>query len=155
MAIAYDDYIYRLSTANPQPIFSIDLPKDLEWKDELNWGVVEQVVEYSLTGALLIQEGVKQKGRAITLTGKDNMAWITRAQGTTLLAMRNSPGLVMKLEFLDKNPPYTALFTFNVMFRHNEGAIELSNIKDFDAYENDAWYIVQAIRLMETLAYGA
>jgi len=154
MAIAYDDYIYRLSTAAPQPIFSIDLPKDLEWKDELTWGVVDQLVEYSLTGALLIQEGVKQKGRPITLTGKDNMAWITRSQGLILLNMRNSPGLVMKLEFLDKNPPNFALFTFNVMFRHSEGAVDLSNIKDFDQYEDDAWYIVQAIRLMETTAYG-
>jgi len=154
MAIAYDDYIYRLSTVAPQSVFSIDLPKDLEWKDELNWGTVDQIVEYSLTGALLIQEGVKQKGRPITFTGKDNMAWITREQGLTLLAMRNTQGLVMTLKFLNKNAPASVLFSFNVMFRHSEGAVDLSNIKDFDQYESDAWYIVNAIRLMETTAYG-
>ena len=97
---AYDNYYYKLYTAAPQTVFSVNLPKDLQWVDELTWNTVAQSVEYSLTGALLIQEGVKQKGRHITLAGLDNMAWITRGVGTTLLNMMNSPGLVMKLDFL-------------------------------------------------------
>lgn len=153
--MTYDDYVYRLSSAVPQPIFSIDLPKDLLWSDELTWGPVDQTVEFGLTGALLIQEGVRQKGRPITLTGRDNMAWITRDQGLTLQSMRYSPGLIMTLKFVHKTIAINCKFTMNVMFRHNDGAVDLSPIKDFDQYETGAWYIVKAIRLMETLAYGA
>ena len=151
----YDDYIYRLSTIAPQPIFSVDLPKDLQWADELTWNVVEQSVDYSLTGALLIEEGVKQKGRYITLSGLDNMAWITREKGQTLLSMANSPGLVMTLQFLDKNNPANILFAFNTMFRHFEKpAVDIKRILQYDQFEAGEYYIVNSIKLMETLAYG-
>jgi hypothetical protein len=69
--------------------------------------------------------------------------------------MVNSPGLVMTLKFALSTNPATVRFTKNVMFRHSEGAIDLANIKDFDQYETDAWFIVNAVSLMETLAYGA
>lgn len=151
----YDNYIYRLSTVAPQPVFSVDLPKDLQWGDELTWNVVEQSIDYSLTGSLLIEEGVKQKGRYITLTGLDNMAWITREKGQTLLSMANSPGLVMTLRFLDKDNPANVLFTFNTMFRHFEKpAVDIRRILQYDQFEAGAYYIVNSIKLMETLAYG-
>jgi len=160
--MTYDDYVYRISVAAPQSTFctltlpfSIDLPKDLQWTDEPNWGAVEQAVDYSLTGALMIQEGKKQKGRTITLVGADNMAWLTRGEGESLMTLRDIPALVMNLKFVDKNDSNDVLFSKNVMFRHSEGALDLQNIKNFDQYEPDAWYIVKAIRLMETLAYGA
>lgn len=152
---AYDNYYYKLYTAAPQPVFSVNLPKDLQWADELTWNAVAQSVEYSLTGALLIQEGVKQKGRHITLVGLDNMAWITRGVGITLLSMMNSPGLVMKLDFLSSVTPYPVLFSYNVMFRHFEApAVDIKRIQHWDQYETGAYYIVNSIKLMETLAYG-
>lgn len=152
----YDNYYYKLSTVAPQPVFSVSLPKDLLWPDELTWNTVEQTADYSLTGALLIEEGVKQKGRAITLTGLDNMAWITREAGLTLLAMANSPGLIMTLEYLDSETPFDVLFSFNVMFRHYEKpAVDIKRILQWDQFETGAYYIVNSIKLMETLAYGA
>lgn len=156
MAIQYDDYIYRLSTVAPQPVFSIDLPKDLLWSDEHTWSAVAQSAEYSLTGALLIEEGLKQKGRTITLTGLDNMAWITREQGNTLLSMANSPGLIMTFSHMLSVAPFTVRFSMNVMFRHFEApALDIRTIKQWDQYEPGAWYIVNSIKLMETIAYGA
>ena len=151
----YDDYIWRLSTVAPQPVFSVDLPKDLQWAEELTWNTVEQSTEYSTSGALLIQEGVKLKGRYITLAGKDDMAWITREQGVTLLSMANSPGLVMTLRFLHPGTMAT-LLTFNTMFRHFEKpAVDIKRILHWDQFETGAWYIINSIKLMETLAYGA
>ena len=157
----YDDYIYRLSAVAPQsPLctislpLSIDLPKDLKWEDELKWSPVNQTVEFSTTGALLIQEGAKQKGRPITLVGVDDMAWLTRPQGLILQSMQYSPGLVMDLRFVDSANASNILWSKNVMFRHSEGGLDMDNIKHFDQYEPDAWYIVRAIRFMETLSYG-
>lgn len=152
--ILYDDYIWRLTTAAPQPVFSIDLPKDLQWEDELTWNKVDQSTEFSLTGALLIQEGVRQKGRYITLIGKDDMAWITREVGVSLLAMANSPGLVITCSFLHPGTN-TVLHSFNTMFRHFEKpAVDIKRILHWDQFEPGAWYIVNSIKLMETLAFG-
>lgn len=151
----YDDYHYKLYTAVPQSVFTVDLPKDLQWTDEFTWNAVEQSVGYSLTGSLLIEEGVKQKGRYITLAGMDNMAWITREQGTVLLAMANSAGLIMKLEFTNRLAPFDVLFSFDVMFRHFEApAVDIRRIQHWDQYETGAYYIVNSIKLMETLPYG-
>ncbi|MCK9348235.1 MAG: hypothetical protein M0P41_04815 [Sphaerochaeta sp.] len=152
----YDDYHYKLYSDAPQSVFAVYLPKDLQWADELTWNAVAQSVEYSLTGALLIQEGVKQKGRTITLSGLDNMAWITREVGSTLLSMANTPGLVMTLEFKHKTNLEDVLFSYNVMFRHFEApAVDIKRILQWDQYEEGAYYIVNSIKLMETTAYGA
>jgi len=131
----YDNFIYRLSTESPQTVFSIDLPKDLLWNDELTWGKVAQGVEYSVTGSLLIQEGVKQKGRYITLAGQPNMAWITREQCVILQQMRDTPGLIMTLKFVDSTNSSNVLFTYPTMFRHFETALELTNVKGWDQYD--------------------
>ena len=144
----YDGYIYRLVSTSPA--VSIDLPKDLQWVDELTWNKVDQTVEYSLTGALLIQEGVKQKGRYITLNGLDNMAWIDRLKGLALLSLANEPNVVMSLTFLEYANPANVVFSYNVMFRHFEKpAVDIKRILQWDQYEPDAWYIVNSIKLME------
>lgn len=153
--IAYDNYIYRLSTTAPQTVYSVNLPKDLYWEDELTWNKVDMNAEYALTGNLLIEEGVKLKGRYISLLGLDNMAWITREQGLTLMAMRDTPGLVALLSFVDKNNSSNVLFSHHVMFRNNETALDLKTIKQWDQYEAGAYYIVNGINLMETLPYGS
>jgi len=156
MMVVYDDYYYKLYSETPQSVFSVSLPKDLQWADELTWNAVAQSTEYSLTGALLIQEGVRQKGRTITLVGLDNMAWITRDVGLKLLNMANTPGLVMKLKFLSSVHPYPVLFSHNVMFRHFEApAIDIKRILHWDQYEEGAYYIINSIKLMETIPYGA
>lgn len=162
MAILYDNYVYRLTSTNrialataagvtplPTAEYTIDLPKDLQWADELTWGKVAQALEYSVTGALLIQEGTKLSGRYVSLVGQADMAWLTRAQGTTLLAMKNTAGLVMTLNYLDSLDAGHVLFSMTVMFRHTDGAVSLSNIKSWDQYESTAWYIAQAINLIE------
>jgi hypothetical protein len=149
--IAYDDYVYTLTSLSPvlDPILSVTLPKDLIWTNEMLWSPVAQDVKYSLTGALLIQESVKQKGREIDLSAPDNAAWVSRVVGETLMEMRDTQGLVMTLKFVDRDGPSNVLFEYPVMFRHAAGnALELENIKSFDQYEEDAWYIVRGIKLM-------
>lgn len=154
MAIQYDNYIWKLSSAAPQPVFEVNLPKDLQWTDEFNWSPVAQNIEFSLTGALHIQEGVKLMGREITLAGLDNMAWITREQATILMSMRNSAGLVMTLKFYDYYNVDSILHSFNVMFRQGEGALDLKPIKQWDQFEPGAYKIINSIKLMVTPAYG-
>lgn len=153
MAWIYDDFVWRLSSTSP--VHTIDLPKDLEWEDETTWSPVEQSLEYSLTGALLIQEGVKLKGRTITLSGKDDMCWISRADGDKLMQMRNIQGLEMTVEFLKKEYVggawvySTPRFSYTVNFNHAEGALQLESLKRWDNFEPDGWFKVRFIRLIE------
>lgn len=47
---------------------TVELPDDLAWPDRYSWQAVDVSVEYSLTGAAIIQSAEKQAGRPITFT---------------------------------------------------------------------------------------
>lgn len=58
---------------------TVELPDDLAWPDRYSWQAVDVSVEYSLTGAAIIQSAEKQAGRPITLQSTEQRAWVTRA----------------------------------------------------------------------------
>ena len=87
----------------PLTLGAVDLADDselggeqLEWVDEFEWDAITQSQERSLSGALLIQEGVKLHGRPITLQSNGG-AWFTLATVRALEALRDQPGAVMQL----------------------------------------------------------
>ena len=87
----------------PLTLGAVDLAADpdlagdqMEWVDEFGWDAITQSQERGLTGALLIQEGVKLHGRPITLQSNGG-AWFTLATVRALEALRDQPGAVMQL----------------------------------------------------------
>ena len=76
---------------------TVDLGDRLEWEDEYTWSPVEQATEYSTTGALLMDVGLKLAGRPITLQGTQTAAWLTRAVCDTLQAWAALPGIALTL----------------------------------------------------------
>lgn len=70
--------------------------EQLEWQDEWEWNLVEQDQQRSLTGALIIQEGVKLYGRPITLASNGG-AWFTLARVQQLRNLAEQRGRVMQL----------------------------------------------------------
>jgi hypothetical protein len=131
---------------------AIALPDDLYWSDESQYSAIAQTVQYSLTGALLIQEGVKQAGRYITLAGKEDMAWITRTTLEALIALANTPNTIMTLTMNVRHEGQASTTrVFDVMFRHFEGGLDIANIKEFDEQgdNSNTWFKINAIRLME------
>lgn len=70
--------------------------EQLEWIDEWDWDPVEQNQDRSLSGALIVQEGVKLYGRPITLSSNGG-AWFTLAKVRELEAKAATPGAVMLL----------------------------------------------------------
>jgi hypothetical protein len=88
---------------------TLQIPRGMVWADEHNWLPVEKDMEYSLTGALLVDAAVRQAGRPITLQADDNAGWIER-------------GVLQDLRALASVPDATYLFThadgreFTVMF---------------------------------------
>jgi hypothetical protein len=157
MGSTYDDYVWRLFSVAPYPIHDVVLPKDLEWTNEFTWNPITQEIKNSVTGSIFINEYEQLQGRQITLEGKDDMAWIQRSLVDKLLAMRNTIGLKMTLNFVsasyDEDTQIwsfgTVYKTFNVMFRHSETPIDFESVKRFGNFESDSWFKIKNIRLME------
>ena len=76
---------------------TVTLPDALNWTDEYSWSPVQQTTTYTTTGALLIEEGVKQAGRPITLEGAMDSTWCTRALVDQLRAWAAQTGMLLVL----------------------------------------------------------
>ncbi len=125
---------------------AITLPQGLLWEEEFTWSPLAQATEYSLTGALIVEQATKQAGRPITLIGGKDFAWMTRAQVAILKAVLDT-GAVMTLTLHDAR-------TFSVLPASDSplSVYPLPRILDsgFADGGNGAWYVVESIKLMET-----
>lgn len=121
---------------------SVDLDPDLYWSDEFSWQAVRQQVDTTITGALVVQQGVMQAGRPITLQPEDDSsAWMSRAAVEQLQAWANTPELTLTLTGLRG-------VSRSVIFRQQDGALVAApvlHLSDVDAADN---YRV-TLRLME------
>lgn len=122
---------------------TLTLHPDLYWSDEHSWHPVEQAVERSVTGALIVQSSARlnAKGRPVTLAPIDEAsAWMPFS---TLEQLRNwaaVAGQVMELTLRG--------VTYSVMFRHQDGAaIEADPVVFYNTVDNEDFYRV-TLRLM-------
>lgn len=92
---------------------SIELDDQFEWSDEFDWDAVAQEQERSLTGALLVQEGVKLHGRPITLKANGGV-WTPLSVVRQLEALRDQQLKVMPLVLPDGR-------VFSVIFNRASG----------------------------------
>lgn len=76
---------------------TLELPDRLLWTDEFDWSPVAQSTGYSTRGSLLVDVGLKQGGRPITLDGKTSKAWIPRSLCVTLEAWQAIQDIEMTL----------------------------------------------------------
>lgn len=97
------------------PSETINLHPQFHWADEFDWQpqVISEPI-YTLTGAMIVETGTKQAGRAITLVG-DNV-WLDKVllvklfdlQGSTLsLGVPDGRHFEVVLKKLDKVAPIT------------------------------------------------
>ena len=120
---------------------TVELHPDLYWSDESNWYPVEQTVERSVTGSLIIQTATRQGGRPITLAPiDDESAWMTRVDLDQVRNWAAVPGQVLTLTLRDSD--------YQVIFRHQDGnAIEAEPIVHFNSVDDGDFYRV-TLRLM-------
>ena len=95
---------------------TLTLPDALSWADEYAWSPVEQTKTYTTTGALLIEEAVRQSGRPITLDGSEDRTWCTRAMVDQLHAWAQTPGITLVLTLRG--------MARTVNFDHEKGALQ-------------------------------
>ncbi len=114
----------------------LTLPDDLEWSDEYAWLPVEQSIDYSVTGALIVDVGTKQAGRLITLRGDDKTAWLTRTEVDALRAWAAVPGQGLTLTLADAR-------VFEVAFRHHDApALDATPVLFTAPMSAGDWYFV-------------
>ena len=119
---------------------AIELPDDLVWSDEFTWTPGLQTTSYTLTGALIVETGIKLAGRTITLTGSADAAWIDR--GTLLdLQAKLTDTSAMTLTLHDSR-------AFQVVFDHGQKPLEAAPIIDYSTSESTDWYSL-TLRLLQ------
>lgn len=93
----------------------LEFAQDMHWVDEFAWSAISQTQPvYSLAGAVLVQQGMKQAGRPITLDGE--WVWYGRALVETLRDWTDVPNLKMNLTHYDGRQ-------FTVGFRYHDTAL--------------------------------
>lgn len=91
---------------------TIPLPKQLEWIDEFAWSSIVRSKEYSVTGALIVEDFEKQTGRPITLSGGDDQTWIYKNELDVIHSWSLIPGLELVLTLTDGRQ-FTVIFDEN------------------------------------------
>ena len=116
---------------------TIQLEDGFFWSDE-NWAEIQQNQEYSISGALIVQEGRKQAGRPITLQpANKTKGWIKLRDLNQLREWQN-----LQEQFtLQFQWPHDQR-QFNVIFNHKDGALESSTIKGTPATSLDTYFNV-------------
>lgn len=120
---------------------TVVLHPDLYWSDELNWVPVEQTVQRTVTGALVVSVAPRIAGRPITLEPEnDESAWMPRS---SVLALRNwaaVPGQQLTLTLRG--------IAHTVLFRHQDGGLDARPVIHYnEAYTTD--FYLCTVRLME------
>ena len=121
-------------------LHNVPFDGDMVWTDEFNWPVVTKKTEYSLSGALIVDSGMRLAGRPITLAGKADGGWITRATVDALRVLaRALPGQYV-LTLADGR-------SFNVIFAADD-PIRAEQVVDLSDPGADWWYIA-TVKLIE------
>lgn len=123
-------------------VTTITLPNDMQWLDEFAWSPVEQDEEYSLTGALIVQRGIKETGRPITLLGGDDACWVPRSKVTALFIL-----LATEDETLILNLHGTE---YTVVWRHAETPVDAKPVVRIRNPDEDHKYTL-TLRLRESV----
>lgn len=120
---------------------TLQIHKDLLWSDEYNWQPVEQAVDRTIGGQLIVQSAARVAGRPITLEPEDDStAWMPRSTVDLLRNWAADPGREMVLTLRG--------VARDVIFRHQDGGLEVRPVIHYDVPIDGDWYLC-TIRLME------
>lgn len=109
---------------------AVHLPQDMRWEDEFEWHKVAQAApQRTLSGGLVIQQGIKANGRPITLSG--DWVWLDLSILRTLRDWTDVPELEMTLTHYDGRE-------FNVIWRTHNAALNNVEPVHYSTPETDS-----------------
>lgn len=114
-------------------VTTVELDPDLLWVDENSWYPVEQTVDRSINGALIISVAARIGGRPITLQAEDDAsAWVSASDLVQQRAWAAIPGQAMQLVLRG--------VTRTVIFRHQDTPLEAVPVAHYRDVEGGDWY---------------
>lgn len=113
---------------------TVPLSDDFAFVEQYTWPQLAMRKAFSVSGALIVQTGLKQAGRQITLQGDEQHAWVTRAQLASLRTLADTPSITLTLDFRGE--------TYSVIFDAEAGAIDAAPVADFDTEDAADFFIV-------------
>ena len=122
---------------------AVTLSDGFLWSDEFDWNPIEQKQDRAVDGALIIQEGKKKSGRPISLTADKNMAWLKRH-----IVSKLKDWSVLQEKFVLQFNYFHDKRTFNVVFNHQDKAIEAKPVLEHPSVSDDDEYNV-TLRFLE------
>jgi hypothetical protein len=127
----------------PHSLAGISINAGCRWTDEFSWSPVKSSAEHSITGALIVDQGVRLAGRPITLEASDEGGWkdMTRDRVIQLRALTAQAGLTFPLTLADGR-------SFTVIFRPGEEPFDARPLADRENPPTDWPYII-TLRLTE------
>lgn len=121
---------------------TLTLSSDLQWKEEFSFAPVQQQVDRSITGAVIVQAAATIKGAPVTLAPvDDSSAWMPLSTLQALLAWAAVPLKTMTLVM-------TGYPNKTVIFRHQDGAHEAQPVVFYADPEGTDFFSV-TLRFME------
>ncbi|OPH36301.1 hypothetical protein [Moraxella equi] len=117
---------------------TIELPYDLYPIDDLNWSAVVSKTDYTLTGALDVQQGTRKAGKPLTLQSQDDMGVITRQVVNELHEWAN----LIETTFIMEYEADGQTKKVSVMFDHSQTPIEATPLKEFNSPNLDDYFRV-------------
>lgn len=125
---------------NNTTLEELSLPNDLLWEDEFDWSSVLSDQAHTTTGALIIDQWVKQAGRPISLRpADDEMAWVPRSTASKLVEWANTTNTTFTLEF--EYPTDTR--TFTVIFdTSKDQPVKAVPVAGFPGHRLEDWFRV-------------
>lgn len=116
---------------------TVPLENGFLWSDEFSWKPIEQNQEYAVDGTLIVQEGKKKSGRPITLLSKtDRQGWVKRAALSKIQdwSALQDEQFTLVFEYPHDNRQ------FNVIFNHQDGAIEAEPVRGVPTVSEGDYY---------------
>lgn len=127
--------VKSLGTVN----FSNIVEKGLYIPEEYTWSPVGQTRRYSLAGTLVLTENLKT-GKPLTLTAKEDGAWLTEA---TVLALRTLANNSLQLHNLVLVNDSGVTEIRSVLFRRNPDPLDLQPLLTTQQYFVGSIHLIQ------------
>ena len=112
---------------------------EVDWSDYYRWQPIGQTIRYNLAGGVYVTEN-SRGGRKITLTCKEDGAWLTLATVKELHDLASIAGVT---HILNTQNDQLQTVTYTVMFARNSSPLDLTPV---DAGKN---YYIGTINLIE------
>ncbi len=123
---------------------TVQLEDGFLWTDEFDWKPIEQKLERSISGEAIIQEGLKQSGRPISLEPADqNTGWIKLRD-----LRRVRDWAVLHERYIIQFEQQHDTRQFEVIFNHEAGALEAKPVLGIPAVSLDDYFNV-TLRFLE------